>query len=85
MQHRSAGARQELLARLQEHVAAIYSIDFAEAAGSCDADGTALLASLGLDGPPQAQASAPGPAAAFIKSPALAKRKVSPAFVLYWE
>ena len=49
--HGSAGARQKLLASLQEHVATIYSNDFAEAAGGCDADGTALLPSLGLDGP----------------------------------
>ena len=69
LQHSSAGApwaRQKLLARLQEHVAAIYSNNFAEAAGGCNADGTVLLASLGLDGPPQAQASAA--AAALIKN-----------------
>ena len=79
MQHRSAGARQELLARLQEHVAAMDSKDRAEAAGGCNADGTALLAAIGLDGPPPAQASAP--AAVRREAAAQAKRKVSPAFV----
>ena len=72
-QHRSAGARQKLLARLQEHVAAINSNDLAEGAGGCGADGSELLASLGLDGPPPPRESA------------LAKRTVSPAFVLFWE
>ena len=78
-QHRSAGARQKLLACLQEHAAAMNKKDCAEVAGGCDADGTALLAAMGLDGPPAAQASAP--AAVRREAAAQAKRKVSPAFV----
>ena len=57
---------------------AIYSNrdEFAEleAAAAMQMAQRSVLASLGLDGPPPAQASAP--AAALIKSPALAKRKV---------
>ena len=78
-QHRSAGARQKLLACLQEHVAAMNSKDRAEAAGGCDEDSIVLLAAMGLDGPPPAQASAP--AAVRREAAAQAKRKVSPAFV----
>ena len=39
--------------------AAIISNDRAEAAGGCDADGTSLLAAMGLDGPQPAQAPQP--------------------------
>ena len=79
LQHRSAGARQKLLACLQEHIAAINSNDYAEAAGGCYVDGTSLLAALGLDGQQQVQASAPAAPRRDAAPPA--KRKVSPAFV----
>ena len=50
-------------------------------ADGCDADGTALLAALGLNGPQQVQASAP--AAVRKEAAAPAKLKVSPAFDLF--
>ena len=59
------------------------SKDRAEAAGGCDEDGTALLAVMGLDGPPPAQASAP--AAVCREAAAQAKRNANLAFVFYSE
>ena len=56
----------------------MYSNDRADAAGGCDADGTALLAAMGLDGLQPAQTLAPAAAAP-------AKRKVSQSFVLLWK
>ena len=62
----------------------IYSNDHADAAGGCDADGAALLAAMGFDGP-QPPPQAPVPPAVRREAASPAKGKVSLAFVLFWE
>ena len=63
-QHRAEGARQKLLASLQAHVVAKFSNNGAGGADAGNDDGTDLLASLGLDVPPPAQAPVTVPQAA---------------------